>query len=231
MFQYILFDLDGTLVDSGPGVTNAVAYTLRKWGKEVPDRRSLERFIGPPLPWSFQTYHGYTREQSLQAVQDYREYYRAKGVYEAEVYAGIPELLQELKRRGRTLIVATSKPDVFAEQVLSHLGLRDSFDFIAAASLDEKTRATKADVIRYAIEACGIRDLNRMVMIGDREHDVIGAKTVGIASIGVLFGFGSREELEKAGAGWLAERPGDILRLVESRGESCDRSSGYRSTY
>ncbi len=213
-YQYILFDLDGTLVDSGLGVTNAVAYTLRKWGKDVPDRAALNRFIGPPLTWSFQTFHGYSPEESERAIQDYREYYSVKGIYEAEVYDGIPELLQALKEAGRMLIVTTSKPELFAQTVLEHLQIAQYFDFIAGATMDEKTRSDKVDVIRYGLAECGVSDLSRTIIVGDREHDIFGAQAAGIDSIGVLFGYGSREELEKAGAVYIAETPADVLRLI-----------------
>ena len=215
MYQYILFDLDGTLVDSGLGVTNSVAYALRKWGKEVPDRAKLNRFIGPPLTWSFQNYHGYSEEDSLKAVADYREYYQDKGIYEAEVYPGIRELLADLKALGKTLLVATSKPEDFAVRVLKYLQLDSFFDFVAAATMDEKTRTAKADVIRYGLEQCGVADWKQAVIVGDRKHDILGAREAGIDSIGVLFGYGSREELEAAGATWICPGTEDVLKVIK----------------
>ena len=216
MYQYVLFDLDGTLVDSGLGVTNSAAYALRKWGREVPDRTSLNRFIGPPLAWSFQTYHGFTAEESRQAIQDYREYYRDKGIYEAEVYPGIEELLKDLKQQGLTLVVATSKPEVFARRILERFGFMPCFDYVFGASMDE-TRTRKDEVIAYALEEMGVTDHSVCVMVGDRSHDILGAKKNGLDAIGVLFGYGSREELEEAGARFIAETVEDIPRILASQ--------------
>ena len=213
MYDYLFFDLDGTLTDPGMGITNSVAYALKKWNIEAESRESLYRFIGPPLADSFQQYYGFTPEDSLKAVDDYREYFRDKGLYENEVYEGVEDLLKELRARGKKLAVATSKPEVFAVRILKHFGLDGYFDVIAGATMDS-SRSKKADVIAWAMECLGEVDLSRSVMIGDREHDVLGAKQVGMDSIGVLFGYGDRAEHEKAGATWIAETVADILRFV-----------------
>ena len=209
--QYILFDLDGTITDPGLGITNSIMHALRRLGIAVPEREELYRFIGPPLWDSFQKYYGISKEESNVAVEYFREYYRDRGIYECKVYEGMRELLETLKAEGRTLIVATSKAEFFARQVLGHFGLAAYFDFIAGSELDG-TRSEKAEVIAYALENCGITDKSRAVMIGDREHDIIGAKKNGIESIGVLHGYGSREELEAAGAGYIAD---NIIKLAE----------------
>ncbi len=203
-YNTILFDLDGTLTDPGLGITNSVMYALKKYGIEVSDRSELYKFIGPPLAESFEKYYGFSTEESYKAVDCYREYYRDRGLYENTVYDGIEDLLKELKAAGKTLIVATSKPEVFAKEVLRHFGLDKYFEYIAGGNLDG-TRTVKAEVIAYALDSCGITDKENAVMVGDRMHDIVGAKTVGIDSIGVLFGYGSREELENAGADYIAE--------------------------
>ena len=213
MYDYLFFDLDGTLTDPGMGITNSVAYALKKWNIEAESRESLYRFIGPPLADSFQQYYGFTPEDSLKAVDDYREYFRDKGLYENEVYEGVEDLLKELRARGKKLAVATSKPEVFAVRILKHFGLDGYFDVIAGATMDS-SRSKKADVIAWAMQCLGEVDVSRSVMIGDREHDVLGAKQVGMDSIGVLFGYGDRAEHEKAGATWIAETVADILRFV-----------------
>ena len=176
MYQYILFDLDGTLTDPGLGITNSVAYALKKMGIPVPERSELYKFIGPPLLDSFSQFFGLSREESEQAVTFYREYFRRKGIFENQVYPGIPELLAKLQESGRTLILATSKPEEFALRILEHFGLKTYFSFVAGATMDS-SRCAKVDVIRYALENCGITDLSAAVMIGDREYDVIGWRT------------------------------------------------------
>lgn len=213
MYDYVLFDLDGTLTDPGLGITNSVMYALRKFGIEVGDRTTLYKFIGPPLRESFETYYGFSKEKSELATRYYREYFGVTGLYENEVYDGIPELLRALKEQGKSLILATSKPEAFAVEILRHFELYGYFDFIAGATMDN-TRNEKADVIAYALKSCRIPDLSSAVMIGDREYDILGAKRTGLDSIGVLYGYGGCEELKNAGAAYLAERPADILRYV-----------------
>lgn len=213
MYQTILFDLDGTLTNSELGVTNSVAYALAKYGIEVPDKKALRVFIGPPLRDSFERFYGFSKEESLKAVEAYREYFSEKDLYENEVYLGIPELLASLKQAGKQLIVATSKPEKFSVQILKHFGLYDYFDFVAGATMDG-SRSRKSDIIQYALEQNQITDLESTLMIGDREHDVLGAQAQRIDSIGVLYGFGSREELEKAGVTYIAQEVGDIVAFI-----------------
>lgn len=213
MYDIILFDLDGTLTDSGIGITNSVRYALEKKGIEVNDRRELFRFIGPPLVDSFQMFYGFSPEKALETTHIYREYYAEKGIFENEVYDGIEELLKKLRQAGKRLIVATSKPEPFAVRILDHFGLSRYFEYIAGSNMDE-TRSSKSEVMAYALEACGVTDLSKAVMVGDREHDILGAKKTGTASLGVLYGYGSREELEKAGADHIAATPEDIYSIV-----------------
>lgn len=213
MYKYILFDLDGTLTDPGIGITNSVMYALKKFGIEVDDRASLYKFIGPPLLDSFQKFYGFSKEESELGLKYYREYFRPKGLYENEVYEGIETLLLELKKRQKKLLVATSKPEEFAVEILKHFQLYDYFDYVAGASMDE-TRVKKADVIAYALESCGITDKASVVMIGDREHDILGAKENGLDSIGVLYGYGDYEEHKNAGATNIAETVEDVLKII-----------------
>ena len=213
MYHTVLFDLDGTLTDPGLGITNSVMYALEKWGIEVEDRASLYRFIGPPLQDSFMQYYGFSAEDAEKSVAYYREYFRDKGLYENEVYPGAEKMLAGLKASGRKLAVATSKPEEFAIRILKHFQLDGYFDVIAGATMDS-SRSKKADVIAYCLEKLNVSDLSGVVMVGDREHDIIGAKTVGVDSIGVLVGYGSREELAAAGATYIAETLTDVVPLV-----------------
>ena len=213
MYDVILFDLDGTLTDPGVGITNSVAHALAHWNIEVTDCATLYKFIGPPLSDSFMRYYGFSEEDAMHAISVYREYFSVKGLYENEVYPGIPELLRTLKAQGKTVILATSKPEKFAVEILRHFGLYDYFDIIAGASMDE-SRNKKADVIAYALSQMKDPDISKLIMIGDREHDVLGAKQIGIDSIGVLYGYGDRAEHEAAGATYIAEKVEDILPLL-----------------
>lgn len=213
MYKYLLFDLDGTLTDPGVGITNSVMYALRKFNIEVYDRSLLYKFIGPPLKDSFKMFYGFSDEQGELAVQYYREYFKKQGMYENEVYDEIPDLLMRLKEKGKSLIVSTSKLQSFAIDVLRHFELYEYFDFVAGAAFDE-SRNKKADIIHYALENCNISENSSAIMIGDREHDIIGAKENGLDSLGVLYGYGSYDELKKAGATFIADKPMDILKYV-----------------
>lgn len=211
-YQYYFFDLDGTLVDSEKGITNSIKCVLEKYHIKDYDMETLRKFIGPPLGESFQKYFGFSERDTERLVQCYREYYTAGGMYEAEIYDGIEELLKNLKEKGRILAVATSKPETFARQILERFGLAGYFDCIAGALLDG-SRENKSDVIAYALSECGVQEKAQAVMVGDREHDIFGAKRNGLDSIGVLFGFGSRRELEEAGADYIAETPDEIIKI------------------
>ncbi|MBQ2699007.1 MAG: HAD family hydrolase [Firmicutes bacterium] len=213
MYDYILFDLDGTLTDPVLGITNSVAYALNKFGITVNDRSELHKFIGPPLIDSFMGFYGMSREDAEQATAYYRENFRAGGMFENEVYPGIPELLAELQAQGKKIILATSKPEEFAVKILQHFDLAQYFDFMGGASMDG-TRSHKADVIAYSLEMGQVSDRSRAVMIGDREYDILGAKQFGLDSVGVLFGYGSRAELEAAGATHIVATVAELLPLL-----------------
>lgn len=213
MYQYILFDLDGTLTNPEIGITSSVMYALEKFNIKVEDRKELHPFIGPPLGDSFQRYYGLSEEESQLAIKYYRERFSVKGLYENEVYEGVDKLLQQLKEGGKTLIIATSKPEEFTLKILKHFDLLKYFDYVAGATMDG-SRGEKADVIRYALKISGIKDKSKVIMIGDRKYDILGAKENGLDSIGVLFGFGDYEELSKAGADYVVKSVEEILEYV-----------------
>ena len=213
MYDYFLFDLDGTLTDPAEGITNSVMYALKKWGIEVGAREELFCFIGPPLSASFKKYYGFSESDALKCVEYYREYFRDNGIFENKVYDGISELLQKLKTDGKIIILATSKPEKFAKRILEHFDLSKYFDYVAGASMNE-SRNKKEDIIRYALSMANVTDLSRAVMIGDREQDIMGAKINSLDSIGVLYGYGDREELEGAGATYIVDGVNDILKVV-----------------
>ena len=203
-YKYCLFDLDGTLTDPAPGITASVAYALEKFGIEVSERAELNKIIGPPLVYSFKTYFGFTDDMAKQALLYYRERFSAGGLYENEIYPGIAELLKNIKAGGGKVILATSKPEEFAAMILEHFDILKHFEFVAGNTLDE-TRPEKRQVIEHIINNYPDISSENTVMVGDREYDVLAAKEFSLPSVGVLFGYGSLEELKTAGADMLAE--------------------------
>lgn len=212
MYETILFDLDGTLTDPGLGITNSVMYALRQMGYAVPPRRELYRFIGPPLIDSFRDFTGMTDQQAQEAVRQYRVYFRTDGLYENQVYEGIVPMLEKLRDAGKRLVLATSKPEEFARIIMAHFGLDQYVAQIAGATMDV-TRSKKGQVIAYALKEFAI-DPATAVMVGDREHDVNGAKENGLPCIGVTFGYGSRQELLNCGAVKLADSPEELCGIL-----------------
>lgn len=211
MYKYILFDLDGTLTDPEEGILNSVVYALNKFDIKVEDKFSLRPFIGPPLNESFTKYYGFDDEKAKLAVEYYREYFGEIGLFENKVFPGAAELLETLKSLNKTVMLATSKPEIYTFKILEKFDLIKYFDVIAGATLDY-SRVKKADVIKYALSKIEGIDLNSTIMVGDREHDVIGAKANGIKAVGVTFGYGSREELESHGADYVVD---DIKSLTD----------------
>ncbi len=194
-FDPILFDLDGTLTDSQAGITRSIQYALAQYGIVAADPAALAHMIGPPLHEGFQEHFGFSVAESHVAVARYREYYADTGIYENLVYEEMPELLAELRQQ-HTLLVATSKPTVYAERILAHFDLARYFTVVVGAFLDN-TRTDKATVIYDALQAAGMT-ADHAVMVGDRAHDVVGAHANGVASIAVTYGYGTLDELEAA---------------------------------
>lgn len=191
----LLFDLDGTLTDPFLGITKSVAYSLRSFGIEVNDLETLKPFIGPPLDVSFQEYYQMSEQQSWLAVEKYREYFSTKGLFENRVYEGMEDFLRSLKEQGYQLYVCTSKPEVFAKEILDHFSLTQYFDGIYGASLDGKLK-NKGDVIAYCLKHEHLK-AEDCIMIGDRQHDIVGAHQNHMPCIGVLYGYGSLEEFKE----------------------------------
>ena len=204
-YHTILFDLDGTLTDPKEGITKSVAYALQHFGIQVENLDSLTCYIGPPLAVSFPEYHGISEENTPTAVAKYRERFSDVGWAENLVYDGIEQMLDALKQAGKKLLVATSKPEVFAVRILEHFGLDGYFDLICGAPMHAPKGHGKADVIRDALERAGISELSGAIMVGDRLHDVEGAHKIGLPCIGVLYGYGDREEMEACRADYIAE--------------------------
>ena len=205
-YTTILFDLDGTLTDPKMGITKSVQYALRKFNIIEEDLDKLEPFIGPPLANSFMELYSFSKLESKKAVEYYREYFKDTGLYENELYAGMNELLEMLINQKRVLMVATSKPTIFAERVLKYFNIDKYFEFICGSNLDG-TMSDKSEIIRYIVKE---KNLNkqRTVMVGDRKYDIIGAHNNGIDSIGVSYGYGSEKELKNI-------KPTHIIKSVQ----------------
>lgn len=203
-------DLDGTITDSGKGITNSAAYALKHFGIEINDTSSLNFFVGPPLLYSFTKICGLTHDDGIKAIKYYRNYYREKGMFECNVYDGIPELLKYIHGSGKTLILCTSKPEFYAKQILDHFGLGIYFTGIAGATMDEK-RSEKNEIIDHIFNEMGVYDKDRSVLIGDTKYDIVGANETGIDSIGVTYGYGTREELLGEHATYIYDSPSSIL--------------------
>jgi phosphoglycolate phosphatase len=212
-WRAVLFDLDGTLTDPKLGITRSIQYALRKRGIAPPEADDLEVFIGPPLEQSFRERLGFDASDARRAVADYREYFSQQGLYENEVYEGIPALLRDLRGSGRRVGLATSKPTVFAERILEHFDLARHFDLIVGSHLDG-TRVEKSEIVATALAGVVGVLPERVVMVGDRMHDVHGARANGIAAIAVSYGYGSREELSAAAPTSLAESVDELRHLL-----------------
>lgn len=208
----ICFDLDGTLTDPKPGITRSIQYALEKLGHLAPGEDDLTWCIGPPLLGSFETLVG--AGDAERALQHYRDRFGDVGYRENELYAGITEALTALNRHDVRLLVATSKPTFYARKIIEHFGLADYFDDVCGSELDG-TRADKTDLLAWIVAEKGLAP-SATAMIGDRRHDVIGARNNGIDGVAVLYGYGSRDELNEAGAAYFCERPGDLLTALSA---------------
>ena len=212
-YKYVLFDLDGTLTDPYEGISKSVQYSLESFGIEEKDEDILKKFIGPPLKESFMKFYGFDEEKALKAVEKYRERYITTGVYENALIDGVKDTLAILKEKGIRIFLATSKPQPLAEVILKHFGITEYFDFIGGADFNYN-RDEKWQVIEYVFENSGIQDRENALMIGDRMHDIIGAKKTGLKCLCVLCGYGSREEFTEYGADYIVETIPDILNIV-----------------
>lgn len=208
MFKYILFDLDGTLTDPKLGITSSVQYALRALGIEEPSLDRLEPFIGPPLADSFREFYGLEGERLATAIDKYRERFATQGIFENEIYPGIPQMLADLKAKGKKLAIASSKPTLFVEQILEHFEIGKYFDHVVGSNMDG-TRGTKEEVVEetlrqmLTVKMTPAQKRDAVAMVGDRKFDIEGARAHGITSVGVLFGYAPEGELEEAGADYI----------------------------
>lgn len=211
-YTHLFLDLDGTLSESAPGIVRSAQYALEAFGIHVDNLDDLLCFVGPPLEESFQEFYHLTPSQADEAVKVYRRRYEKIGVYENALYPGIPQFLDKARQAGKVLMVATSKPQRMADLVLSHFGIADRFAFVGGR--EDSSRRTKEEVIRYVMKENGLTRTEDIVMIGDRKHDVLGAKAVGLDSVGVLYGYGSRDEFQAAGATYIVDTLKELEELL-----------------
>ena len=212
MKNVLFFDLDGTLTDSGLGIMNSVKYSLNKFGIKEEDEKTLKSFIGPPFTEMVKEYYGFTQEEAIKAIGYYREYFTDKGIFENSLYQGVKEVLKNLKNAGKSIYLATSKPTVFAEKILKYFDIYKYFDGVYGAMLDGSLMH-KDDIIKFALDSEKV-DVNNAVMIGDRRYDVEGGKKFNLTTVGVLYGYGDKEELQKAGADYIVDSAEQLEKIL-----------------
>ena len=212
---YILLDLDGTLTDSGHGITRSVQYALRRHGIEVEDLNELVCFIGPPLVESFQVFYGFSPEEAVECVHDYRVFYKDEGIFDNRLYPGIAEMMRQLKDAGKTISLATNKPEVFARQILKYFEIDSYFDEIVGCGMDE-SHLTKEDILEEVFRRLGMgpEERQQTVMVGDRKYDITAAKYWGTSSVGVTYGFAPEGELASADADALAATVPELTEIL-----------------
>ena len=220
MFEYILFDLDGTLTDPKEGITKSVQYALASVDIDEPDLDKLEPFIGPPLHESFMEFYGFDRDMAMKLAEKYRERFNVTGIFENKIYPGIADMLKVLKEAGCKISIASSKPTVLVERILDHFDIRKYFDSVVGSNLDG-TRTKKEEVVEEALRqlAC-VKE--KTAMVGDRKFDIEGARAFGLIGVGVSFGYAQGNELEEAGADYIVDSVEELQKLLLSGGKEND---------
>lgn len=211
--ENVLFDLDGTLTDPGLGITNSVWYALKLRNIQVASREELYRFIGPPLLNSYMTYYGLTEDDARQAITDFRVYFEESGIFENEIYEGIPEMLAALVASGKRVYLATSKPEKYARMILDHFDLTKYFTFICGNTMAED-RHKKEDVIAFIRESCPEVRSDNSAMVGDRVYDIEGGRFHGMQTVGVTFGYAQPGELEDSPATHIAHTVSELTDIL-----------------
>ena len=211
-YKYILFDLDGTLTDPKEGITKSFQYALKHFGIEE-DLANLEKFIGPPLHDSFRDDYNFSEEEVEEAVTKFREYFSQNGIFENKIFSGVKEVLEYLHSNNKRILLATSKPTIFAEKILKHFEIDKYFEYIGGSNLDG-SRSEKNEVINHVLEVCKVSSMEDVIMIGDRKYDVIGAKKIGVDSIGVLYGYGDLEELQEVNPTYIIKNIEELKNIL-----------------
>ena len=213
-YDYVLFDFDGTVTDTGEGILKSLQYSFSAMGHEVPDSSDLKKFIGPPIHYSYTTFYGISEEDVGDYIKKYRERYREKGIYECYVYEGMRETIEALRNKGVKIGIASSKPVSLIYDVMNHLGITELFDAVTGVTVDDSNHSGKTFLVLDCMEKLGAADKSRVLMVGDRKFDLDGASGAGVDSCAVLFGYGSKEEFLKHNATYIIEKAEDLLDIV-----------------
>lgn len=213
-FDYVIFDFDGTVVDTGEGIIKSLQYSFQQMGRDIPDMSELKKFIGPPIYYSYTHYYDVSEQEVGDYIKKYRERYREKGIYECELYDGFLSLIKELKNNSVKIGIASSKPESLIYSVSDYLGITDLFDAIVGVKIDDSNHSSKTSLILDCMEKMNCTDKEKVLMVGDRLYDIDGAKGAGVKSCGVLWGYGSFEEFCEHKADFIAKEPNEVLKLV-----------------
>ena len=213
-FDYVIFDFDGTVVDTGEGILKSLQYSFTEMGREAPPMEDLKKFIGPPVYYSYTHFYGVSEDEVGDYIRKYRERYKEKGIYESKLYDGMKELLVSLKEKGVKLGIASSKPEHLIYDVADYLGVTDLFDTIVGVKVDDSNHSTKAGLVLEAAKNLGASDKNKVLMVGDRKFDIDGAAGAGVKSCGALWGYGDEEEFIAHNADFIISSPEEIKNIV-----------------
>lgn len=212
-YDYVIFDFDGTVTDTGEGILKSLAYSFEQMGQPVPDLSDLKKFIGPPIHYSYVTFYNVPENEVAEYIRKYRERYRKIGIFECFVYDGMRQTLESLRSQGIKTGIASSKPIKLVYDVMEHLGLTGLFDAVVGTQFDDSSHAGKTDLVLECMQKLGaVRE--RTLMVGDRYFDIDGAKGARVDSVGVIYGYGSREEFEEHNATYIIKKPQELLEIV-----------------
>ena len=213
-YDYVIFDFDGTITDTGEGILKSLQYSFEANGKQAPDLSDLKKFIGPPIHYSYVTFYNIPEEEVPLYITKYRERYRKLGIYECYIYDGMKEAIERLRENGVKIGIASSKPIKLIYDVMDHLGITDLFDAVTGTLFDDSNHSGKTDLVLEAMEKLGAKNKEKVLMVGDRYFDIDGAAGAGVDSCGVLFGYGNKEEFEEHGATYIVKKAEDIIDIV-----------------
>lgn len=213
-YDYVIFDFDGTVTDTGEGILKSLQYSFEQMGDPVPDLSDLKKFIGPPIHYSFVTFYGVKEEDVGKYIEKYRERYRKIGIYECCLYDGMLETLKTLKKNGVKIGIASSKPVSLIYDVMNYLKITELFDAVVGTQFDDSNHSGKKDLVLQSMSELDATDKSRVLMVGDRYFDIDGAKGAGVDSCGVLFGYGNEQEFKEHGATYIVRTAQEIVKLA-----------------
>lgn len=214
-YDYVIFDFDGTVTDTGEGILKSLQYSFEQMGDPVPDLSDLKKFIGPPIHYSFVTFYGVKEEDVGKYIEKYRERYRKIGIYECCLYDGMLDTLKTLRKNGVKIGIASSKPVSLIYDVMNYLKITELFDAVVGTRFDDSNHSGKKDLVMQSMAELGATDKSRVLMVGDRYFDIDGAKGAGVDSCGVLFGYGNEQEFKEHGATYIVASAQEIVKLVD----------------